>query len=1823
MKSSLIRIGLVLSSLGALTVARADFNPVPLTPGSFTYDSVVENTAPPPLANFVNVTMDNGTNNNGATWYEAGFCTNVPYLGLPPHGSTFISHNNPNITWLMPPSYVTNNVAFVGGANIPGTSPSILQTQVVSAVLNVAPSSQTAGLNLSILWGSGGSGTVVATINQADGNQQAVNINPTAAGGTGTLDWFNGSGAYEYIASSRLVIDGGNGPMDQFGSTTVTKLFRTDITLNDTASAVTNVTFTIGAAGFNCRFMAFGLSESTDGTHFSPLVVSGFNYDGVVETNVAAVKNPHIRNYTVTMDQGMQVGGNTWYEQGFGGEVNFGSNLLNSGGLNTTNGVVNVSAGAPFSGIPRAGTTFTAISNANHSFTMPASYNVNHCVFIGNYNTNVTVVTNLGLYCSPTYWPTAPVYNFGNIAIASPTTGYQKVSILGGAGNGPVVIAYTNQYAENSTDTGTFSVQDWFPSAATTGTTWAWIAAGRVSVGGGAPGLNNVNGSGQVVLTFSDIPVNSGLTLTNIALTYVSGGRCGLLAVSASTDGTTFSPIGISGYDAAIVVAKEQPVYPAGLFAYTTATMDNGTNNYANTWSEQGWDTNGIGSRTTYWNPLTHVTNLVPAGFPLHNTTISSVTDPAKHYQMPASYTSANSVLLDINHGVNNITPTTPGIFSAFALLNAGASIGAANTMTNQCILQHADGTAETNNFFGFDWFKTTAVPAGVQAAVAYIANGRAENRGGSETSLAGGTNGVGGVQANPRLFESFFVLTNLTSAVTNIIVKTNVPPGGGNWTTYVIAVSATKDSFIDAPLANAPTINQDAEYTRFEGQSVTMWSSTGGIPPTSVQWQFSPDFGLNWFNMANGPFVSGATTTNVTISSLGWTNSGTYRMYGCNVNGCVTNTPLTLRVFSTLADVTQPSDPVSVYEPNGGSSPNAEQVAAAIDNLVGVDTGGTPKYLNFGANNGAPFAGPVGLVVSPQSGKTTLSAMRLYCANDAIERDPADYLLEGSNDGGATFATISSGSLSLTTSRNANNPSAAPNALTQAVQEVHFNNPNGYSTYRLSFANVRNNTAANSMQIGEVELLGVVTPGCPTLLQNVVADVRVVVGASPNFSVRASGNPAPTYQWSRGGSPIPGATLNNYTLVNAQSGDSGATFSCVISNTGCGTPVTSGTSHLTVIPAPTAAYPTNVMHDGPVAWLRLGEGPDDGTGGGNNGVTAYDSWGGHNGYYSNSIIQSLGYSPGLDSDTAAYFGKSSGAYVPIGGVPDSAVEGIPGINFGKPAGQNGAFSAEAWVQGDPSLAAGGPVGGAGIITKGYGGGGEQFCLDAGGAAANGFAHTFRFFVRNAGSETAAIASTGGIGPEPGIWHHLVGVCDEANGTVTLYIDGVPQTPAAITPGAGILDSPQPVLVGARSVSSTTNNNLILYGTIDEAALYNSALSQARVQAHYYATTNISPPIAQTGGDLPTAPVYVLAGSPLTYVAGFLGTPPLTYQWSHNGSPIPGATTSVYSVAATGTNDSGNYTVQVCNNGGGSCTTSSTATVTVENMVDFNLAGAGWTANGTPSGGGFDGTSPDANYINTTAAGSEATSAFYNSQVYIGAFEATWTYQEGAAQSGGQGADGTAFVIQNDNRGTAALGGGGGQLGYNGITPSVALEFNIYPPNTVGYRFAMNGATPAGAAGAYLATTPVDIHNGGTLPANPISVTLLYNGATLFLSLTDTVSQASFHVSTNVNIPSIVGKNTALVGFTGATGGDSAQQTISNFRFFYPPPTLSVVNNNNGTITLSWPVQARGYTLLETSSFQPTSWTASAAVQAVVGNNIQATITLSGASKFYKLSLVD
>jgi Domain of unknown function (DUF1929)/Legume lectin domain/PKD domain len=173
----------------------------------------------------------------------------------------------------------------------------------------------------------------------------------------------------------------------------------------------------------------------------------------------------------------------------------------------------------------------------------------------------------------------------------------------------------------------------------------------------------------------------------------------------------------------------------------------------------------------------------------------------------------------------------------------------------------------------------------------------------------------------------------------------------------------------------------------------------------------------------------------------------------------------------------------------------------------------------------------------------------------------------------------------------------------------------------------------------------------------------------------------------------------------------------------------------------------------------------------------------------------------------------------------------------------------------------------------------------------------------------------------------------------------------------------------------------------------------------------------------------------------------------------------------------------------------------------------------------------------------EASSAWYATRVNVQNFVTDFTFQV----TPGTTADGFTFALQATS--TAALGVAGGPLGYGldtssgtgGIPNSVAVKFDLYSNFGEGMDSTglyINGASP---------TTPfvdmtgsgIDLHSGDVF-----DVHMVYDGTSLNMTITDTVTHAVFTHSWTIDIPTTIGATTAYAGFTGGTGGITATQNI-------------------------------------------------------------------------------
>lgn len=421
------------------------------------------------------------------------------------------------------------------------------------------------------------------------------------------------------------------------------------------------------------------------------------------------------------------------------------------------------------------------------------------------------------------------------------------------------------------------------------------------------------------------------------------------------------------------------------------------------------------------------------------------------------------------------------------------------------------------------------------------------------------------------------------------------------------------------------------------------------------------------------------------------------------------------------------------------------------------------------------------------------------------------------------------------------------------------------------------------------------------------------------------------------------------------------------------------------------------------------------------------------------------------------------------------------------------------------------------------------------------------------------------------------------------------------------------------TISGSTTTNLVLPNvtTSMDGNMYRAIASNGDGS-----TTSTAAMLAVSGGipsilaDLP-ATTNVVVGHSIILSVTNVGTAPFTYQWQKSsdgskwtslvdGGRISGAQTNTLTIANVQPNDAQYYKVIISNNVG-DVESTWCEVIVLDNTFTFN-GGANWALN---VGAAIDFT--DTNVLDVTAGISqgERGSAFFALPVYAGGFHASFDFQCVQGDGSEAIADGITFCLHNDTRGNAAIGATGDTFGLAGyetaiadVAPSVALCLNTYSP--VGYSWNTNGEV---SSPTQVAPGDVNIANGDV-----IRITLTYFEGELALTFEDTNTLVSFNTNLDVgDITSILGTNTAYVGFTGSDGYYYANQRISNFSY-EPLASISARLSDTNTLVLSWPANS-GFNVQSTTDLFSGKWQ-NLSVGSAAGESV---VPLTLTNQFYRL----
>jgi Immunoglobulin I-set domain/Bacterial Ig domain/Immunoglobulin domain len=401
---------------------------------------------------------------------------------------------------------------------------------------------------------------------------------------------------------------------------------------------------------------------------------------------------------------------------------------------------------------------------------------------------------------------------------------------------------------------------------------------------------------------------------------------------------------------------------------------------------------------------------------------------------------------------------------------------------------------------------------------------------------------------------------TPISGATSSTLTLNNVL--GANDGNYSVVVSNSTASVTSSPAALTVV---DPFIT---GPPPSQTNNAGSTVNFSVTAIGSTTLRYRWFKnnvaLSNGGKISGATTSNLTLTGVLGADAGNYTVVVTNNFGMATNSP---PAVLTVIDPFITSPPVSRTN-NPGTTASFTVAAAGTATLnyrwyknggllsnIGNISGATTTNLVISSVSGGDAAGYT-VVVSNSFGLVTNSPPAFLTVSDPfITSQPAS---ETNNAGTtATFTVTATGT-----------PTLNYHWFKNGAGLNDGGNVSGSATASLTLTNVLGAddgayTVVVSNSVGSVTNQ---TPAVLTVIDPIITAQPVSltnsIGTTASFSVGAYGT-TPLYQWLKGGVPISGATNATFTIASVTTNDA-ASYSAVVSNF-FGNPVSSN-AVLTVV---------------------------------------------------------------------------------------------------------------------------------------------------------------------------------------------------------------------------------------------------------------------------------------------------------------------------------------------------------------------------------------------------------------------------------------------------------------------------------------------------------------------------------------------------------------------------------------------------------------------------------------------------------------------------------
>jgi Immunoglobulin domain/Immunoglobulin I-set domain len=693
----------------------------------------------------------------------------------------------------------------------------------------------------------------------------------------------------------------------------------------------------------------------------------------------------------------------------------------------------------------------------------------------------------------------------------------------------------------------------------------------------------------------------------------------------------------------------------------------------------------------------------------------------------------------------------------------------------------------------------------------------------------------------------------------------------------------------------------QPASQTVTVGQTATFSVTATGSGTLTYQWY------------ANGTAITGATSTTYTTPATASTNSGeVFTVTVSNAAGSVTSTPATLTVAAVSSTV-PPTAPLIVTQPANqtvqvgqtatfsvtasGSAPLTYQWYKGGVAITGATSSTYTTPATVSSDSGSTFTvsvtNSVGTVTSGQATLTVTAAPPAATAPSITNQPISQTVAAGQT---ATFSVTAAGTGPLSYQWYVGGVAVSGATSSTYTTPATTSSESG-SEYTVTVTNSAGTVTSTGADL--------TVTSAPVITKQPVSET-VTVGQTATFSVTATGSATLTYQWSKGGSPIAGATSSTYTTPSTVSGDSGSIFTVTVSNS-VGT-VTSNPATLTVtaVPVITAQPENQTVAVGQTATFSV-------TAAGTGPLTYQWSKGGVPIAGATSSTYTTPATASGDSGSTFTVTVTNSAGTATSNpatltVTTAPVITVPPANQTVTAGQTATFSVTAAGTGPLTYQwdkGGVPITGATSSTYTTpatvsGDSGSSFTVTVTNSAGTATGGPATLTVTTAPTVTTPVSQTVTVGQ-----------------TATFSVTATGSTPMTYQWFKGGAAIP-----GATSTTYTT-----------PATVSGDSGSIFTVTATNSAGTATSGPATLTVISTPTitgqpANQTVTAGQTASFSVTASGTGPLTYQWYKGGTAISGATATTYTTPATVSGDTGSiFTVTVTNAAG--TVTSSPATLTV------------------------------------------------------------------------------------------------------------------------------------------------------------------------------------------------------------------------------------------------------------------------------------------------------